>query len=447
MSLRWLNCNLRIRLTAILTITVSVALGLVFLLVVLLVREQALNRRFSEIENDVKRISREWGAPDGLREIQEDFPGLEITVFNSNGHVLASSTKWVPKLVVGRQKYGDTLMFGFRNAEVTFVGFASWSETEVGLRQLALVLALLWFPLTALTAAVAWYSGGLVMRPVSELVASAQKLSGNTDGELLRTTDGAEFAELARSLNQMIERVRRVASLQEQFASDAAHELRTPLALLQTRIEVSLQQDRTPEEHVIAQRAMLRQIDRLASIVGALLATARKQVARLTVEEFGLAVRSAVNDWRELTQWPATALQVDIEECTSTMSQDEIEIVVRNLLDNAARHSPEGCPIQLRVVCSDGLISMTVRDFGLGLSAEQMKLAFERFYRADEGRDRQDGGAGIGLAVVKRIAESHHGSVAFEPVEVGAKIVLRLPSQVTSTFDPSIPPASQEHHS
>lgn len=285
------------------------------------------------------------------------------------------------------------------------------------------------------------------MRPVSELVASAEKLSGNADGEILQTTDGAEFAALAHSLNQLIERVRRVASLQEQFASDAAHELRTPLALLQTRIEVNLQKERTPEEHVIAQRAMLRQIDRLASIVGALLATARKQGETLQVEDFGSAVRSAVNDWRELTQWPVSALQVDVEECTSTMSQDETDMIVRNLLDNAARHSPEGYPIQLRVVCSDGLISMTVRDFGLGLSAEQMTLAFERFYRADEGRDRQDGGAGIGLAVVKRIVESHHGSVDFEPVEVGAMLVLRLPSQVTSTLTTSIGPASQEHHS
>lgn len=447
MSLRWLNWNLRNRLTAILTITVSVALGLVFLLVVLLVREQALNRRFSEIENDVKRISREWSTPDALREIQEDFPGLEITVFNPNGQVVANTTKRPAKLVVGRQKNGDTLTFGFRNAEVIFVGVASWTETEAGLRQLALVLALLWLPLTALTAAVAWYGGGLVMRPVSELVTSAEKLSGNADGEILQTTDGAEFAELARSLNQLIERVRRVASLQEQFASDAAHELRTPLALLQTRIEVNLQKERTPEEHVIAQRAMLRQIDRLASIVGALLATARKQGETLQVEDFGSAVRSAVNDWRELTQWPVSALQVDVEECTSTMSQDETDMIVRNLLDNAARHSPEGCPIQLRVTCSDGLISMSVRDFGPGLTDEQMTLAFERFYRADEGRDRQDGGAGIGLAVVKRIVESHLGSVAFEPVEVGAMLVLRLPSQVTTTLTTSIRPASQEHHS
>lgn len=427
MYLRWLNWNLRNRLTAMLTVTVSVALGVVFFFVVVLVREQALNRRFAEIEDDVKRISREWSTPDALREIQEDFPGLEITVFNPNGHVVASTIKRSPKLVVGRQKSGDTLTFGFRDALFIFVGVASWAETEAGLRQLALVLALLWLPLTALTAAVAWYGGGLVMRPVSELVASAEKLSGSADGEILQTTDGAEFAALAHSLNQLIERVRRVASLQEQFASDAAHELRTPLALLQTRIEVNLQNERTPEEHVTAQRAMLRQIDRLSSIVGALLATARKQGGTKQVEDFGLAVRSAVNDWRDLTQWPASSLQIEIEDCNSTMSQDETDMIVRNLLDNAARHSPEGCPIQLRVTCSDGLISLTVRDFGQGLSTEQMTLAFERFYRADEGRDRQEGGAGIGLSVVKRIVESNHGTVAFEPVEVGALFLLQVP--------------------
>jgi two-component system heavy metal sensor histidine kinase CusS len=338
-------------------------------------------------------------------------------------------------------------MFGIPVGANVVVGVSSWAETEAGLKQLSLVLAALWLPLTLLTAGVSWYGGGLVLRPVKELVASASMLSEANDKQMLSTTDRAEFASLADSLNQLIERVRRAASLQEQFASDAAHELRTPLALLKTRVEVNLKKDRTAEEHVNAQRAMLKQIDRLASIVGALLATARQQGGATQVEDFGSAVRSAVNDWRELTQWPASALQVDIDECTSTMSQDETDVIVRNLLENAARHSPEGCPIQLRVVCSNGLISMTVRDFGPGLTAEQMTLAFERFYRADEGRDRQDGGAGIGLAVVKRIVESHHGSVAFEPVEVGAMLVLRLPSQVTSKFDPSIRPASPEQPS
>lgn len=437
MSLPWLNRNLRRRLTAILTISVSVALGLVFLVVVLLVREQALNRRFSEMESDLKRVSREWSNLETLREIREDFPGLEITVFDRNGHVVASTTKQPPKLLQGHQKHGDTLAVGLRDDKATLVGVASWEETETGLRQLALVLALLWLPLTALTAAVAWYGGGLVMRPVSELVASAERLSGNADGERLQTTDGAEFAALAHTLNQLIERVRGAASLQEQFASDAAHELRTPLALLRTRIEVNIQKDRSPEEHVIAQKAMLRQIDRLASIVAALLATARKQTQTTQVSEFGSAVRAAVNDWLALTQRPASSLQVDIADCTSTMSLEETGIVVHNLLDNAARHSPESAPIQLRVCCSDGIISLVVRDFGTGLTGEAMTMAFERFYRADEGRNRQDGGAGIGLAVVKRIVESHRGSIAFEPVEVGAMVILRLPSQGPSTDDQS----------
>jgi signal transduction histidine kinase len=430
-----------------LTATVSVALAVVFLLVILIVREQAQGRRFAELENSITRISNEWNSSDSLREVNEDFPGVEVAVYGKDGGLISSTTKNAPPLVQGRIKRGNLLMFGIPVGANVVVGVSSWAETEAGLKQLSLVLAALWLPLTLLTAGVSWYGGGLVLRPVKELVASASMLSEANDKQMLSTTDRAEFASLADSLNQLIERVRRAASLQEQFASDAAHELRTPLALLKTRVEVNLKKDRTAEEHVNAQRAMLKQIDRLASIVGALLATARQQGGATQVEDFGSAVRSAVNDWRELTQWPASALQVDIDECTSTMSQDETDVIVRNLLENAARHSPEGCPIQLRVVCSNGLISMTVRDFGPGLTAEQMTLAFERFYRADEGRDRQDGGAGIGLAVVKRIVESHHGSVAFEPVEVGAMLVLRLPSQVTSKFDPSIRPASPEQPS
>lgn len=428
MFLQWQNWNLKSRLTAMLTVTVSIGLALVFMVVVFLVREQALNRRFSEIEKDVKRISGEWSTPNAFPELQEDYPGLEVTVFKPNGEILASTTKRPPLNIVGRQKSGDTLTFGYRHADSNFVGVASWVETEAGLHQLAFVLAILWLPLTAVTAAVAWHVGGLIMRPVSELVASAEKLSGTAEGEILHTTDGAEFAALAHSLNQLIARVRRVGSLQEQFASDAAHELRTPLAMLQTRIEVNLQNERTSQEHVNAQRAMLRQIDRLASIVGALLRTARQNGETPQIEDFSNAVRVAASEWVELTQWPKSAIQIEIEECSSTISQDEISIILRNLLDNAASHSPEGSSIQLRVTCSGDMITLTVGDCGPGLKAEAMTRAFERFYRTEEARGRQNGGAGIGLAVVKRIVESHAGSVEFMAVENGALVRLILPS-------------------
>lgn len=428
MFLRWLHWNHRARLSTLLTVTVSVALGLVFVLVVFLVREQALNRRFSELESSVKRISHEWATPDSLREVQDDYPGVDVAVYARDGHLLASTTKKSPPMVKGRLKAGDVLTYGFQDGANLFVGVGSWVETEAGLKQLALVLAALWLPLTLLTAAVSWYGGGLVLRPVTELVVSAERLSGSADAESLTTSDRAEFAALARSLNQLIERVRHSASLQEQFASDAAHELRNPLALLRTRIETNLMRERSPEEHVTSQRAMLRQIDRLTAIVETLLSSARQSGPTIPAVSFSESVRKAVEDWAELTGWPLSRLHLQIEPCSSPLSDEEAGIVLRNLLDNSARHSGDSTPIEVALTCSAELVTLSVRDYGSGLTGDEMALAFERFYRSDEGRSRADGGSGIGLAVVKRIVEAHKGVVGFTPVEKGAMIRLTVPS-------------------
>lgn len=427
MFLRWLNWNHRVRLSALLTFTVSVALGLVFVLVVFIVREQALNRRFSELESNVKRISHEWLTPESWREVQDDFPGVDVAVYGASGNLLASTSKKSPPLVRGRSKDGDLLTYGLLDGGYVFVGVGSWAETEAGLKQLSLVLLVLWLPLTILTAAASWYGGGLVLRPVTELVESAKKLSGNADGDCLTTSDHAEFAELANSLNQLIERVRHSAFLQEQFASDAAHELRNPLALLRTRIETNLMKERSPDEHVASQRSLIRQIDRLTAIVETLLSSARQSAPTLFAVNFGESVKAAVQEWAESKAWPETRLHLHIEPCNALMSCEEVGIILRNLLDNSARHSGDESPLEVNVTCNEKTLALFVRDFGSGLSKAEMALAFERFYRSDEGRSRQHGGAGIGLAVVKRIVESHAGTVRFVEVEVGALVEIVLP--------------------
>ncbi len=424
---RWLNWNHRARLTILLTATVSAAMVCVFALVVYLVREQSLNRRFSELEASVTRVAHEWSGPASLREEKDDFPGIDLTVYSSSGRLLASTLSRPPDPIVGRKKLGDALLFGKSDPAKTVIGQSSWLETEAGLKQLALVLGALWLPLTMLTAVVSWYGGGLVLRPVTELVASAQRLSESGESQVLTTTDRAEFASLAASLNQLIGRVRHAASLQEQFASDAAHELRNPLALLQTRIETNLLRPRSPEQHVASQEAMLIQIERLTSIVETLLATARQVGPEATVIDLGECVQRVASEWAEASNWPTSRLSVVTLPGRARIGAGEVEIIVRNLLDNGARHTGEGQPLEVRVNVLSEEVELTVHDFGPGLSKEASTRVFERFYRSDEARNQAHGGAGIGLAVVKRIVESREGRVAFLDVSAGTTVSVRLP--------------------
>jgi signal transduction histidine kinase len=417
----------RVRLTALLTATVSIALGFVFIFVVFIVQDQALNRRFVDLSANVSRVAAEYSGPSSLAEEKEDFPGVAFCVYTLSGKLLASTTKNAPKYFTGRAKLHHHLVVGIRAGDKVFIGKSSWLETAAGLRQLAVVLALLWLPLTAITALTAWYGGGLVLLPVTELVASAEKLSGAADGKILTTTDHAEFATLADSLNQLIARVHLAASVQEQFAADAAHELRNPLALLRMRVEANLLNERTCEEHVDSQQKMIVQIDRLTAIVEALLLSARQPTINAPITALDTTAVQSIVEWAELSGWPMDRLHMTVVPCSVRVSTEEIALVLRNLLDNAGRHAPDATPIEITVGPTEEGIRLDVRDFGQGIPRADFERVFDRFYRADSGRDRQHGGNGIGLSVVKRIVEWRGGSVRVEQVPRGTLIALLFP--------------------
>ncbi len=424
MSLRQMNWNRRARLTTLLTLTVSITLACVFAVVISVVRTQAVTRKFDELRGALHTIASEWNGPGTL---DDDLPGVEVAVFTSQGKLLQSSTKQPPTPFMGTRLTSSDAWISYQKGGELFIGSISLRDTYAALRQLAIILGVLWLPLTMLTAAASWYGGGLVLRPIRELVASAERLSGQSDDQLLTTSDRAEFAALANSLNRLIAGVRRSATLQEQFATDAAHELRTPLAKLRTRVEMNLRRDRSVQEHVEAQRAMLVQIDQLTSIVETLMCSARTPDRSATPIRFDSSVVSAVQNWTISRDYPADGISVQTSPCEVAIERDEVAMVVTNLLDNSLHHSESDRCIEVEVIANDGTAELNVRDYGKGISTGDSVLAFERFYRVDEGRSRVDGGSGIGLAVVKRIIENRGGSVAFAPVEVGALVQIRLP--------------------
>ncbi|MER3495595.1 MAG: hypothetical protein C4320_01470 [Armatimonadota bacterium] len=428
MSWRWMNWNHRLRLCTLLTLTVSLALAVVFLLIVLFVQNQTLGRRNAQLKYSVERIAVELSTTSSLLEIKEDYPGVDVALFDERGRLLVSTTKNRIPPIIGGLKLEDRLFFGLRRGSLQIVGASSWVDTEAGLRQMTLVITALWLPLTLLTAAISWYAGGLILSPVKELVASAEQLSGSSEGQILTTSDRADFASLTQSLNELIGRVRMAASLQEQFASDAAHELRTPLAIMQARIETSLKRDRSVEEHVAAQAALLRQIQRLTGIVESLLLSARSQNSTETPRDFHETVAIAIEAWLDDHEDVRSRLKVTLSSAMVRMSQESADIIIRNLLDNAALYSPPNGLLEVTAEKAMRKVSLYVRDFGPGLSHREMQQAFDRFYRSDSGRSRSNGGAGIGLAVVKRIVESHGGHVQFVNCDIGALVQVALPT-------------------
>ena len=429
MFLRARKLSHRTKLTGFLTIAVSVALAAVFLVVIGVVRDQTLTRKFDDLERNVRRVSSEWSGPVSLIEEHEDFPHVEFTVFKTDGSIAASTVKKPLRRIEGKRKIKSLLYFGVKHGDLEIVGATSWEDTESGLKQLGLVLACLWLPLTILTSLVAWYGGGLVLQPVTELVRSADSLSSGSKTNLLETSDEAEFGALANSLNLMISRIRKASEVQEQFACDAAHELRSPLALLRARVETTLVKVRDVKDYQSTLRSVLGQTDRLTSIVETLLASARKLHPQDVIIDLEPSVREIVYQWQQDTGWDTNRMDIQTVTCLVKISQDELRIVLTNVLDNAARFSPAESTIIVRLTCHANLSRLTIRDFGPGLANGDQSRVFDRFFRVDQDRNRTDGGAGIGLAVVKKIIESRFGHVHFVEVDQGTLLELTLPSQ------------------
>jgi len=227
----------------------------------------------------------------------------------------------------------------------------------------------------------------------------------------------------------MLERLERSVVRQRQFVSDASHELRSPVATIRTELEVAqLHPDRTDWDEVA--RNVLLEDERLERVVADLLVLARLD------EEPALDRRGAPEvDLDAVVQAEAARarrLPVDVHMVGPAKVRgrvDELTRLVGHLLDNAARHGRSAVSISLVAVPGSLITVLAVDDDGPGIPPDQRDAVFERFGRLEEGRSRDGGGAGLGLAVVRRIAERHGGSVQItESPLTGARFVVDLPS-------------------
>ena len=199
------------------------------------------------------------------------------------------------------------------------------------------------------------------------------------------------------------------------FVADASHELRTPLSAIRGEADVALALDRSPAEYKESLAIIQDEARRLSRLVEDLLNLARADAGkvRLRVEEFYL--NDLLAECCRSIQPRAAAKSIAVERGPSEDVQfrgDEelLRRLILNLLDNALRYTPEGGRITVALDAEPDRLALRVSDTGIGIPPEAAPHVFERFYRADKARSRQDGGFGLGLAVVKWIAEAHNGS-------------------------------------
>ena len=260
------------------------------------------------------------------------------------------------------------------------------------------------------------------LRPVRRLTAAAERVARTSELHPIKVTGHDELARLTTSFNQMLLALDASQERQRQLVADAGHELRTPLTSLRTNIELLGQAAENPERQLsAAQRTEIMedvraQLQELTTLVGDLVELARDEPMARDPEPLDLADTVASALERVRPRRPGLTFDVEAESWSVIGEPPLLERAITNLLDNAAKWSPEGGTVTVRL--DDGVL--TVTDQGPGISADDLPHVFDRFYRSSEARTLP--GSGLGLSIVRRAAERHGGTVTAVSPEGGGSI-------------------------
>jgi two-component system, OmpR family, sensor histidine kinase MprB len=299
------------------------------------------------------------------------------------------------------------------------------TEVDHALANLRLGLGLGSVAVILLAAFLARFATRHAVRPVTDLTETAEHVARTRDlSHRIEAQGGDELARLAASFNTMLEALDDSQRAQRRLVADASHELRTPLTSLRTNLEVLGRPGALPEADRERLRAdLVAQLEELTELVGDLVELARDGEPNgephepLRLDEL---VAAAVE--RAQRHAPGVVFAADLEPCVVTGARGRIDRAVANLLDNAAKWSPQAGTVD--VALRDG--ELTVRDRGPGIAAEDLPHVFDRFYRSTAARGRA--GSGLGLAIVRHVAEGHGGAVTVEPAPGGGALLrLALP--------------------
>jgi heavy metal sensor kinase len=268
-------------------------------------------------------------------------------------------------------------------------------------------------PVALLLASIAGYLlAGLALRPVESMRRRAAAISAETPGERLPVPEtGDEIERLGETLNEMLERIEVAFQRERDFVAEAGHELRTPLALLRTELELALRHERSPEELREAIRLSSAEVDRLAQLAEDLLLIARSERGKLDLQLETMPASDLLESVTRRFEWRAQETDRRLRAHANADSQVygdrlRLEQALANLVENALRHGSGS--VDLSATAVDGRLELHVTDEGHGFPPQFLDRAFERFARADEAR--AGGSTGLGLSIVRVIAEAHGGS-------------------------------------
>jgi len=318
----------------------------------------------------------------------------------------------------------------------------AYSTEPIRWRSLELLgLLTLLLPIALVAAGFAGYRlAGEALNPLEEMAQLTERITARRLSQRIPVKSPAdELGHMAQVLNGLLERLESSFARLERFSSDVSHELRTPLASMRSVGEVGLQQDRGPSEYRDIIGSMLEEVGKLTAMIDTLLTIAHAESGQIELHK-------TVFPWMDLVNESVAVVGVLAEEKQQTVSvsgdsrisvladRSFLRMAVINLLDNAVKYSPAGSAIRITIQSTDRngadqeLSEVSIEDEGPGVPEYAVSRIFDRFYRLEESRARETGGAGLGLSIAQWVVEAHGGQVLIGAAKPhGARFSIRLP--------------------
>ncbi|MDR3402913.1 MAG: ATP-binding protein [Chthoniobacter sp.] len=279
-----------------------------------------------------------------------------------------------------------------------------------------------------------WWLVTRALRPVEEISATAMKIAEGDLSQRINTGEtDSELGRLAAVLNATFARLDALFAQQARFTADAAHELRTPVAVMLTQTQSALARERPVAEYRETLEACQRATQRMRRLIESLLALARLDAGQEPLRRTPCDLSKIAGDCLELVRPLAAAraiqIHADLPAVTCQVDAERLAQVVTNLLSNAIDYNRDGGEIRVTTRGDSGTATLIVRNTGCGISAEDLPHVFERFQRGDKARTAAAGHCGLGLAIAQAIVRAHGGSIeAASESGAGAVFTVKLPA-------------------
>jgi len=274
------------------------------------------------------------------------------------------------------------------------------------------------------------------LKPISRIIDTAREIGQGQELSkripVLKIKD--ELGQLALTFNEMMNRLENSFAQMRQFSSDASHELRTPLTVLKGQNELILSKQRKPEEYQEVISSNLEEINYMSKVLEDLFVLSKSDENQVNLDYKPVDLRALVEEVCKHAEILAEEKNIKIIIAFLELIEiqgDEVRLrqMVWNVLQNGIKYTQQGGELKISLQNEGDFALLNIQDTGIGISEEDLPLIFNRFYRVDKARTRDEGGSGLGLSICRQIAEAHKGKIVVESkLGVGTRFKIRLPS-------------------